>query len=557
MKLPSERRSKWWGWGKEGEFYHLPDPGKFWNYVRESIGETERLPRPDSLADIKAPGPRLPDPDLARLRQIAGEAAVSTESDDRVYFSLGRGYGDLVRLRKGEIAAATDAVVRPQDERQVLEIVRLAAECGFAVVPFGGGTSVVGGVEPSPSMPTVTLDMDALSKPVAVNRESATATVQTGIMGPDLERHLGAAGFTLGHFPQSFMHSSVGGWIATRSAGQNSTKYGPIEERVQSLRLVHPGGIVATPGVPAAAAGPDLVQLIAGSEGTLGVITEATLRLAPKPEVSDYRGYLFPSFTEGISAAREIMQSGAGPACLRLSDSAETASTLAMRAQPTGRAAAIEKVGRWYLGRRGLSLETGAIMILGLEGDEAAVKYERAAARNVLARHGAVSLGRSAGQAWKRGRFEAPHLRDLLLDHGILIDTLETSTTWDRYLDLHQTVTQALRDALGERSVVMAHLSHSYTDGGSVYFTFLAPQERDNEIPQWERVKAAATDAIVRGGGALSHHHGIGGDHRPWMREYLGEGGAAILAGLKQALDPAGVMNPGKLIPDSTRLGAE
>jgi alkyldihydroxyacetonephosphate synthase len=542
-------RSKWWGWGQEDESFHLPDPERFWSYLRERLGDTRPAPRLESLAGVALTPSRLSSSMLSELCRVAGQESVSTEAGDRAYFSLGKGYKDLVRIRRGEVPNPTDVVVRPQTEEQVLEVLRIARRERLAIVPFGGGTSVVGGVEPAGERPSITLDLADLSRPLGIDSRSATATVQAGIMGPDLERFLNAAGFTLGHFPQSFMYSTVGGWIATRSAGQNSTLYGTATDRVQSLRLAHPEGVLSTPGVPAAAAGPDLVQLIAGSEGTLGVITQATLRLAPLPEAQDYRGYLLPSFAEGVEAARELMQSGLAPAVLRLSDEAETASTLALRATPQGLAAAAERLGRWYLARRGLSLDSGSILILGFEGAEREVRCGRAMARRVLNRHGAVSLGGGPGRAWRRGRFEAPHLRDLLLDRGVMIDTLETATTWERYLPLHTAVRDRLREALGERSVVMAHLSHSYTDGGSIYYTFLAPQEAGAELEQWDRVKAAATDAIVRNGGALSHHHAIGVEHRQWMRGYLGEQGAHWLAAVKAALDPEGILNPGKLVP--------
>ncbi len=545
----SSARSKWWGWGQEDESFHLPDPERFWSYLRELLGDTDPAPRLESLANVALTPSRLSSSVLSELGRVAGQENVSTEVTVRACFSLGKGYKDLVRIRRGEVSNPTDVVVRPRTEEHILEVLRLAGRERLAVVPFGGGTSVVGGVEPVGERPSITLDLAELSQPLGIDTHSATATVQAGIMGPDLERFLNAAGFTLGHFPQSFMYSTVGGWIATRSAGQNSTLYGTIADRVQSLRLAHPEGVLFTPDVPAAAAGPDLVQLIAGSEGTLGVITQATLRLAPLPETRDYRGYLLPSFAEGVEAARELMQTGVRPAVLRLSDEAETQSTLALRATPQGFAASAERLGRWYLARRGLSLESGSIMILGFEGREAEVRGDRGVAKRVLSRHGAVSLGGGPGRAWRRGRYEAPHLRDLLLDQGIMIDTLETAVTWDRYLPLHAAVRDRLREALGDRSVVMAHLSHSYTDGGSIYYTFLAPREPGAELEQWDRVKAAATDAIVRNGGALSHHHGIGVEHGRWMPEYLGEQGAHWLAAVKAALDPEGILNPGKLIP--------
>ncbi|MCH8813971.1 MAG: FAD-binding oxidoreductase [Chloroflexi bacterium] len=557
MTIQSANRCKWWGWGKDSESFHLPDPDQFWAYIRDRLGETKPSPRLDSLSNVDVRPSQLSADDLKELTRVCEPGGVSTDNTERAIFSLGKGYKDLVQMRRGLIPNPTDAVVRPESEAQLLELLRVAAQRQLAVIPFGGGTSVVGGVEPTGERKTITLDMSGLSRPIEINRESATAVVQAGIMGPDLERYIRPAGFTLGHFPQSFMHSTVGGWIATRSAGQNSTKYGAIEKHVQSVRLAHPEGILSTPEVPAAAAGPDLVQMITGSEGALGVITQAVLRLSARPKVRDYRGYLFRSFADGVQAAREIIQADIAPALLRLSDEHETESSLALRATPKGTAAAIERVGRWYLGRKGLDLQTGAIMILGFEGSESAVRHERAVAAKVLKRHGAASLGSGAGRAWRRGRFSAPHLRDMVLDRGIMIDTLETSTTWDRYLDLHATVHDALRDALGERSVVMAHLSHSYTDGGSIYYTFLAPQEEGDEIEQWERVKAAATTAIVSNGGALSHHHSIGSEHRAWIRDYLGEEGARWLSTIKRSLDPDNILNPGKLVPEPDDTAAK
>ncbi len=542
--------SKWWGWGEEGKVYHVPDPERFWGHVYARLGPTEAVGRLDSLERVKLRPPRLTAAVVSALARIVGEGGVSTESPDRAVRSLGKGYKDVVRIRQGQVPNPTDAVVWPRTEEQVTAVVGLAAREGIAVIPFGGGTSVVGGVEPAGEGLALTLDLGEMTRVMGIDRESATATVAPGIAGPDLERQLNAAGFTLGHFPQSFEYSTVGGWIATRSAGQKSTLYGKIEERVQGLRLAYPDGLLTTPATPAAAAGPDLVQLIAGSEGTLGVITEATLRLAPLPSFQDYRGYLFHDFAEGVAAARELIQSGLEPAVLRLSDESETEITLALRPARHGLAAAVERAGLWYLSRRGLRLESASIMILGFEGEEATVKHEWSEARGVLRRHGGQSLGRGPGRAWERSRYDAPYLRDLLLDHGIMVDTLETATTWDRYLSLHAAVREAVRDALGEGGTVMAHLSHSYSDGGSIYYTFLAPQERGGEVEQWERVKAAATEAIVSRGGALSHHHGIGSDHRAWMEPYLGRSGARWLAAIKSALDPGGVMNPGKLVPE-------
>ena len=325
---------KWWGWGEEGHSFSLPNAEGFWSWVSRGLGDTGESARIDSLETVDVRASRLERRDLEALRRAAGEGAVVTEPTVRAVHSFGRGYCDLVRLRRGEVTNPTDAVVWPDTEEQVAAVLDLAATRGLAVVPFGGGTSVVGGLEPASDRPCITLHLGRLRRVLEVDPVSGTVTAEAGILGPALEDDLNARGLTLGHFPQSFHYSSLGGWIATRSAGQKSTLYGKIEERLLSLRLVSPGGSLSTPDVPAAAAGPDLNQAIAGSEGVLGVITRATMRLAPLPEYSDYRGYLFPSFVEGVEAARQLMRSELRPAVLRLSDETDTATSLAMRAPP-------------------------------------------------------------------------------------------------------------------------------------------------------------------------------------------------------------------------------
>jgi len=536
--------TKWWGWGEEQRTFALPAPQQFWAFVRSRLGEPGVGQRIESLAEVVLPPSRLESKALDALRAAAGAESLTVDSADRIVHSLGKGYCDLVRIRRGEIPHATDAVIYPETEEQVAALLAAAAERGIAVVPFGGGTSVVGGVEPLGAKPTVTLDLGRMNRMLRLEPLSATATLEAGVLGPSLEEQLNAQGFTLGHFPQSFEYSSLGGWIATRSAGQNSTLYGKIEDRVESLRMAFPGGTLATPAVPAAAAGPDLNQIIAGSEGVLGVITQATVRLAPLPRRCDYRGYLFPAFQAGVEAAREVMQTGLRPAILRLSDETETEVNLTMRAPPRALRAAAEGL---YLTLRRIRLEGAALLIVGFEGAEDQVRSDWQRVQPILRRHQGSPLGHSPGRAWERSRFEVPYLRDLLLDHTIMVDTLETATTWDRYLALYRSVRDAIAKAMDDRGLVMAHLSHAYSDGASLYYTFLARQAEGRELEQWQQVKVAATDAIIAAGGALSHHHGIGSDHRPWMSQYLGAAGVRTLAALKQTFDPQGIMNPGKL----------
>jgi len=520
--------TKWWGWGEEAKSFALADPERFWSFVERRLGAGGESPRLESLDQIALPRSRLEGGAVETLQRVVGEKRVSTESGDRAVHSLGKGYRDLVRMRRGEIANATDAVLYPETDSQVAALLEGAASAGVAVIPFGGGTSVVGGVEPMGDRPTVTLDLARMEGVLRIDDVSGLATVEAGIFGPALEARLNAAGFTLGHFPQSFEYSTVGGWIATRSAGQNSTRYGKIEDNVESVRLLFPGGEIDTPTVPAAAAGPDLNQVIAGSEGVLGVITRATIRLARLPEKSDYRAYLLPSFETGVAASREMLQAGLRPSALRLSDESESEATALMQA-----------------GAEGMTM---SLCIIGFDGDEDEVRFGWERAATILERHGGKSLGAGPGEAWRRSRFEAPYLRDVLLDHGIMVDTLETATTWSDYLALYRSVRDAMHEAMGGRGLVMAHLSHAYTHGASVYYTFLAKQQQGRELEQWQEVKDAASRAIVEGGGALSHHHGIGYEHKRWLPEYLGEGGVKVLRELKRALDPHDIMNPAKLV---------
>jgi alkyldihydroxyacetonephosphate synthase len=523
--------AKWWGWGDERKSFALADPQRFWSFLEQRLGQTAESARLRSLDEIALRPARLDERQLAALRRVLGDGNVSVDRADRAVHSLGKGYRDLVRIRRGDIASPTDAVVYPESDAQIAAVLDLAASEAFSVIPFGGGTSVVGGVEPLGDKPTLTLDLRRMARVVAVDRVSGLATVGAGIFGPALEAALNAAGFTLGHFPQSFEYSTLGGWIATRSAGQNSTRYGKIEENVESVRLHFPGGAIETPAVPAAAAGPDLNQIIAGSEGAFGVITSAVIRLARLPERSDYRAYLMPDFERGVEAAREMLQSGLRPSLLRLSDEAESEATALMQA-----------------GAEGLTL---SLFLLGFDGDEAEVRSSWKRAEAVMERHAGSSLGAGPGDAWRRSRFEAPYLRDLLLDRSVMVDTLETATTWSNYLPLYRSTRDAMQSAMGGHGIVMAHLSHAYTHGASVYYTFLAAQRNGEELEQWQEVKDAATRAIVDGGGALSHHHAIGVEHRRWLTEYLGDGSIEILRSLKRVLDPSDIMNPGKLIPSS------
>jgi alkyldihydroxyacetonephosphate synthase len=539
---------RWWGWGDAGHPPALPPHAL--GFLREAGIATAPRP-PVSLAGVRLPAARLSQSVLSTLREIVGTHAVRDDHTERVLHAAGKGYPDLVRLRAGDPEDAPDAVVHPGNHDQVRGLLAACTQASVAVVPFGGGTSVVGGVAPlrDGHGGVVTLDMGRMGEVVALDVRSATVTVQAGMRAPALERYLGARGLTLGHFPQSFEYVSLGGCAATRSAGQASTGYGAIEKMVLGLRLAAPAGDVDLAAMPATAAGPGLRQLLVGSEGTLGVIGEIALRLRPAPQESVYEGVFFTDFDAGVEAMRTLAREHATPDVARLSDEQETRMSMALAG-----GGAKARLGRAYLGLRGY--RGGCLAILGFEGPAEEVAFRRSRALKLVRGCGGLAVGRSPGEAWLRSRFSGPYLRDDLLSLGVMVETLETAAQWSSLRELHRTVAAAIADSLsagGTPGLVMCHVSHLYETGASLYFTFIASQRHGDEIAQWRAAKQAASRAIVAGGGTITHHHAVGRDHAPWMIDEIGSAGLAALSAVKAELDPAGIMNPGKLALVSRR----
>jgi alkyldihydroxyacetonephosphate synthase len=473
---------------------------------------------------------------------------VREDREARLAHAGGKSYDDLIRRRAGEASAAPDAVLLPADADAVREVLKICSEATVAVVPFGGGTSVVGGVEPlrGAFSAVVALDLSGMDELIGVDEESLTATFSPGIRTPRAEQLLSERGLTLGHLPQSYEQASLGGYAATRSAGQASTGHGRIDELIVGLRCQTPAGELVLGRAPASAAGPDLRQLVIGSEGVFGVITEVTLRVRRLPAERRYEGFVLPDFAAGQRVLRRLAQEEALPDVSRLSDEGETRVTLAMAGGGRAKSAA---VGAYLRLRR---VAGGCLLILGWEGQPSSVAFRRKAARRALTTEHGVSLGRSAGEAWLRGRYSGPYLRDDLLDHGVLVETLETATSWGLLPRLHAAVRDALVDALrkdGRPPLVGCHISHVYPTGASLYFTVLTGAEPGGEIAQWDAAKLAATDAILATGGTLTHHHAVGSVHAPWLAQEIGDVGVEVLRAVKARLDPAGILNPGKLLP--------
>ena len=514
-------------WGDPSAAAALPDSAR--GLVELAFGgirDTSAAPR--ALPEL----PELDDGILDGLRALVGAEHVLTDAATRALRTRGKSTPDLLRARAGDLTDAPDVVVRPADQSEVEALVAFAVEHRLALVPFGGGTSVTGGLVACRAgfAGVVSLDLVRLDRLVAVDPESMTATLEPGLRGPQAEALLAEHVLTLGHYPQSFQYASIGGFAATRSSGQSSAGYGRFDALVVGLTVVTPSGVLTLGSAPANAAGPDLRQLVLGSEGTLGVITSVTVRVRRLPVTRVYDGWRWPSFAAGSDAMRTLAQAGLLPTVIRLSDETETAINLA---DPDS------------IGAGG---DAGCLMVVGHEGEPSAVTALRAAVAAVLTGLGGVDLGEEPGRAWEHGRFHAPYLRDSLLDVGVLVETLETATFWSQRQGLYDAVKAALVGSLGDGALVLCHVSHVYETGCSLYFTVAARQSED-PLGQWAAAKAAASDALIAAGATITHHHAVGTDHKPWFAREIGPVGVQVLRAVKDSLDPTGVLNPGVLIP--------
>jgi alkyldihydroxyacetonephosphate synthase len=524
-----------------------PLPDRLLRLLRARTGVT---PTP-AAPSVSVPPSRLSPDAVSELAAIVGADNVLLDDESRLGRSAGLSYVDLMRHRSGSVDAP-DAVVLPADSAAVAEVVVACDRLRVAVVPFGGGTSVVGGVAPvggsvpvagSASVPVVAVDLVRLDRLVSVDRESRLAVLQAGVRGPDAERLLAANGFTLGHVPQSFERATIGGFAATRSAGQASSGYGRFEDMVVGLRVATPRGEWRLGVAPASAAGPDLRALVVGSEGAFGIIMEVTVRVRPAPTHRRYEAYVFDGWSRGVDAVRALAQSRTSATVTRLSDVDETAVMLA--------SSAAEPLVRGYLRARGVA--EPCLLVLGWEAVGAAeLARARRATMRSLRGHRFVRLGRAPGEAWRRSRFGGPRQRDALLDVGVCVETLETATYWSTLSALRDAVRTALAGALDD-PMVMCHVSHAYETGASLYFTVLAPRSQDDPIGQWQRAKTAASEAItsLHDGtpmGTITHHHAIGVDHARYLPTEVGPVGMEVLRAVKHALDPNNTLNPTKLI---------
>ncbi|HEV2061426.1 MAG TPA: FAD-binding oxidoreductase, partial [Solirubrobacteraceae bacterium] len=471
---------------------------------------------PVPLERVELPEPRVADAPFADASPHA-----------RATHAWGKSYSDVVRAFRGGFEHAPDAVLYPPDEAGVERALEWAASEGVAVIPYGGGTSVVGGVTPVVDGPAVSLDLSRLDRVVEVDPVSRAARIQAGALGPALEAQLSEHGMTLRHFPQSFEFSSLGGWIATRAGGHFATVETHIDDLVESVRAITPSGVWSSRRLPGSGAGPSPDRLLLGSEGILGVITEAWVRVRPRPTQRRSAGVAFADFLRGAEAVRDLSQSGLHPSNCRLIDPLEARYT-------------------------GTGDGSSAMLVLGFESADHAVDAPMERALEIVRSHGgeAEERDRDGGAvgSWRSAFLRAPYFRDTFVAVGVLSDTFETAITWERFPAFHDQVMAAAREAAGERAHVSCRFTHVYPDGPAPYYTVIAPADRGGEVEQWGAIKAAASDAVIAAGGTITHHHAVGRDHRPWYDRQRPEPFASALRAAKAAVDPAGVLNPGVLV---------
>ena len=524
----------WWGWGTD----EAAVTGAELTALTERVGallpgtDLTDHPPPDP-ADLDLPAPRIAAPDT--LTAVASSAAV-----DRAAHARGKAFRDVVRNLSGVVEYVPDLVLRPHTEQHVIDALDWCTSEGVVVVPYGGGSSVVGGVEPRVDGPAVSLDLGALDAVIDVDPVSRAARVQGGVLGPHLEAQLKPHGCTLRHFPQSFEFSSLGGWLATRAGGHFATLYTHIDDLVESLRVVTPSGVSESRRLPASGAGPSPDRLFLGSEGTLGVITEAWLRVQERPRWRAQATVAFASYPDAVAATRAVAQSGLYPANCRLLDAAEA-----------------------FL-NAGASV-TGGLLVLAFESADHPVSGSLTRAVVICRDHGGdppqgvresgpgltQPTGGGAADDWRAAFLRMPYQRDALARRSMIVETFETACTWDRFAELHAAVLAAATDAVSRVAgggLVTCRFTHVYPDGPAPYFGVYAVGRWGSTVAQWDEIKAAVSAAIVAAGGTITHHHAVGRDHRPWYDRQRPDPFAAALRAAKRALDPAGVLNPGVLI---------
>jgi alkyldihydroxyacetonephosphate synthase len=547
------KHMKWWGWGVEGVAFTYDNKPDFAPFVKKAVGLVLDGSEGSSVSfsDLTLPASTIDAPFLAELASIVGADNAIVDDELRLVHTYGKSIRDLLRIRASELPRMPDVVLYPADEAEVASVVSAAVKANAVIIPFGGGSNISGSLEPHPgeARVVISLDLGRLNKVVSIDEGSGIARIQAGAQGPFIEEQLNSRGWTMGHFPDSFTHSTLGGWVATRSSGMQSDKYGDIADIARGLRMVRPAGIVDIRPVPSASTGPSVREMILGSEGRLGVITEVTVQVHRTPEVREINGYLFPNWEAGIAAMHEISESDARPTVTRVSDARESGFSFATGKAKTGFDP--QKVLMAFLKARGWDLEGINLSFIGFEGSKSHVEYEKKIVARIVKKHGGLGVGKGPGVLYDQKKFDTPYLRDFLLDRGAAADVSETAAPWSRLNEIHDAVYAAAIEAyeqIGTPGWIMSHLSHSYHSGACLYFTFAFVHGGETAIAEYDVVKRAIQQAFVDHGGTISHHHGVGREHAPWLEQDISTEGVALMSGLFASADPKKNFNPDKVI---------
>jgi alkyldihydroxyacetonephosphate synthase len=517
----------WWGWGTLEEAASEQE-------TQALIARVAQLMPAHDFTDHPPPDPRrlgLPAPRIIAPNSLT--ALCSADPEDRAGHARGKAFRDVVRNLQGRLAVP-DLVVRPRTERDVIDLLDWCSHDAIAVIPYGGGSSVVGGVEPRFDGPAITMDLAAMDAVLEIDRVSRAARIQAGVLGPKLEDQLRPHALTLRHFPQSFGFSTLGGWLATRAGGHFATLYTHIDDLTESLRVVTPAGVSESRRLPGSGAGPSPDRLFLGSEGALGVITEAWMRLQARPRWQSTASVVFDDFLSAVAAARAIAQAGLYPSNCRLLDPAEALLNAA-------------------------TTVSGGLLVLAFESADHPVEHwlDRALQITsehdgaVMSRRGREDSGTDASTAWRSAFLRMPYQRDALARRAMIVETFETACTWDNFATLHAAVLAAAQRAISDvcgTGVVTCRFTHVYPDGPAPYYGIYASGRWPSLLSQWDDIKAAVSEAITALGGTITHHHAVGRDHRPWYDRQRPDPFAAALRAAKSVLDPAGILNPGVLI---------
>ncbi|MEO5534207.1 MAG: FAD-binding oxidoreductase [Pseudolysinimonas sp.] len=561
---------KWWGWGFDGVGFHWEDKPDFAPFVLQAVGldlhTAKPVPEP-SFADVKIPKSRTTAKFSAALAGIVGEDDVTSDDMERVVHTYGKSLRDLVRIRANKIERLPDLVVYVDDEAEVQKVVDAVVAADAVLIPFGGGSNIAGSLEPraDESRIVVSLDLGRLNKVLSIDEESGIARIQAGSLGPDLEAQLNAKGWTIGHFPDSFTHSSIGGWVATRSSGMQSDKYGDISEIARGMRVARPGGTMVIRALPSTSSGPSVREMVLGSEGRLGVITEVTAQVHRQPAKRDVYAYFFPNWKAGLAAMQEISESDATPSITRVSDARETGFSLATSKARKGFdkflagtvLPGLMKNKGWA--KQAGGLENICLSFIGFEGSVSHAKRQKTLVDQIVKKHNGMGVGTGPGVLYDQKKFDTPYLRDFLLDRGAAGDVSETAGPWSKLTQLHDgayAAAEAAYEKIGRKGWIMSHLSHSYHSGACLYFTFAFVGGKDM-LAEYDVVKSAIQQSFIDNGGTLSHHHGVGLEHAPWLEQDISPEGVHVMSGLFAVTDPGGNLNPRKIIPDAKSPAAK